>query len=268
MDSLVFADFCRFRATCFTIIGMADLHDGQSDAHPNSMQFLTTHWSLVLAAGRRGTVESDSALERLCKSYWPPLYAYVRRRVPDLHEAQDLTQAFFECLLDREYLADADPERGRFQAFLLAAFKHFLSKEWRKAQAQKRGGDRRRIAFDFVSQDALEPADHLTPEKLFERQWAITLLVRVMQRLQRDMERSGKGRQFELLKHILSGDNSDVTLADVAAELGQAETATRMAASRMRSRYRELLREEISQTLSSQEDVEDEIRSLFAAFES
>ena len=223
---------------------------------------------MVLAAGRRGSIESDSALERLCKSYWPPLYAYVCRRVPDLHEAQDLTQAFFERLLDRDYLADADPQRGRFRAFLLTAFKHFLSKEWDKAKAQKRGGDRRRISFDFVSQDAVEPADQLTPEKLFERQWAITLLGRVMQRLQRDMERSGKGRQFELLKHILSGDNPEVTLADIAAELGQVETATRMAASRMRSRYRELLRDEISQTLSSQEDVEDEIRSLFAAFES
>ena len=222
----------------------------------------------MLAAGRRGTIESDSALERLCKSYWPPLYAYVRRRVPNLHEAQDLTQAFFERLLDRDYLADADPQRGRFRAFLLTAFKHFLSKEWEKAKAQKRGGDRRRISLDFLSQDAAEPVDQLTPEKLFERQWAITLLGRVMQRLQRDMERSGKGRQFELLKHILSGDSSDLTLADVAAELGQAETATRMAASRMRSRYRELLRDEISQTLSSQEDVEDEIRSLFAAFES
>lgn len=247
---------------------MADhLHDNP-DNLPNSRQFATTHWSLVLAAGRRGTFESDSALERLCKSYWQPLYAYVRRRVSDLHEAQDLTQAFFERLLDREYLAEADPERGRFRAFLLTAFKHFLSKEWEKAKAQKRGGDRRRISFDFVSQDALEPADQLTPERLFERQWAITLLGRVMQRLQRDMERSGKGRQFELLKHILSSDSSEVALADIAAELGQQVTAIRMATSRMRSRYRELLREEISQTLSSQEDVEDEIRSLFAAFES
>lgn len=141
---------------------MAELQDGQFDAHPNSMQFSTTHWSLVLAAGRRGTVESDSALERLCKSYWPPLYAYDCRRVPDLHEAQDLTQAFFERLLDRDYLAVADPQRGRFRAFLLTAFKHFLSKEWDKAKAQKRGGDRRRISFDFVSQDAMEPADKLT----------------------------------------------------------------------------------------------------------
>jgi RNA polymerase sigma factor (sigma-70 family) len=239
----------------------------QSGDHPDAMQFSTTQWSMVLAAGRRGTIESDSALERLCKSYWPPLYAYVRHRVSDLHEAQDLTQEFFERLLDRGYLAAADPERGRFRAFLLTAFKHFLSREWEKARAQKRGGDRHRIAFDFVSHEAVEPADQLTPDKLFERQWAITLLGRVMQRLQRDMERGGKGRQFELLKHILSGDTSEVTHANIAAELGQSEAATRMATSRMRSRYRELLRDEISQTLSSPEDVEDEIRSLFAAFE-
>lgn len=231
------------------------------------MQFSTTHWSVVLAAGRRGTIESNSALEQLCKSYWPPLYAYVRRRVPDVHEAQDLTQAFFERLLDRDYLADADPQRGRFRAFLLTAFKHFLSKEWEKARARKRGGEHRRISFDFVSQSTAHPADQLTPEKIFEREWAVTLLGRVMQRLQRDMERSGKGRQFELLKHVLSGDSSGVTFADVAAELGLAETATRMAASRMRQRYRELLRDEISQTLSSPDEVEDEIRSLFSAFE-
>ena len=247
---------------------MADIQDDQPDELPNSMQFSTTHWSLVLAAGRRGTIESDSALERLCKSYWPPLYAYVRRRVVDLHEAQDLTQAFFERLLDRKYLADADPERGRFRAFLLTAFKHFLSKEWEKAKAQKRGGRHKRISFDFVSQDAMQPTDHLTPDKIFERQWAITLLGRVMHRLQRDMERGGKGRQFELLKHFLSGENSDLTISDVAEELSQTESATRMAASRMRKRYRELLRDEIAQTLSTKEDVEDEIRSLFSAFES
>jgi DNA-directed RNA polymerase specialized sigma24 family protein len=247
---------------------MADIHGDQLDEPPNLTQFATTHWSLVLAAGRRGTIESDSALERLCKSYWPPLYAYVRRRVTGVDEAQDLTQSFFERLLDREYLAAADPQRGRFRAFLLTAFKHFLSKEWEKAKAQKRGGGHHRISFDFVTQDATQLADHLTPDKIFERVWAITLLGKVMQRLQRDMERNGKGRQFELLKHVLNGDNSELTLADVAAELGQAESATRMAASRMRQRYRDLLREEISQTLSSPEDVEDEIRSLFSAFES
>lgn len=246
---------------------MADNQSDSPDELPIPMQFSTTHWSLVLAAGRRGTVESNSALERLCKTYWPPLYAYVRRRVPDLHEAQDLTQAFFERLLDRDYLADADPERGRFRAFLLTAFKHFLSKEWEKSKAQKRGGGVGRISFEFVAHNAKQPADQLTPEKFFEREWAVTLLSRVMNRLQRDMERGGKGRQFELLKHVISGDNSGVTLASVAEELRQTEAATRMAASRMRSRYRELLRDEISQTVSCQDDVEDEINRLFAAFE-
>lgn len=232
------------------------------------MQFSTTHWSLVLAAGRRGTAESDFALERLCRSYWPPLYAYVRRRVSDLHEAQDLTQAFFERLLDREYLAGADPERGKFRAFLLTAFKHFLSKEWEKAKTQKRGGIHRRISFEFRSSDESQPIDDLTPERIFEREWAITLLGRVMNRLQREMERSGKGRQFELLKHVISGVDPAVTFGKLAVQLGQSEAATRMAASRMRQRYRELLRDEISQTVLSQEEIEDEIRSLFAAFES
>jgi RNA polymerase sigma-70 factor (ECF subfamily) len=231
------------------------------------MRFSTTHWSMVLAAGRRGTAESDVALERLCRSYWPPLYAYVRRRVSDWHEAQDLTQAFFERLLDREYLAGANPERGRFRAFLLTAFKHFLSKEWDKAKAQKRGGIHHRLSFDFLSRDESQPTDDLTPERIFEREWAITLLGRVMQRLQREMERGGKGRQFELLKHVISGGDPAVTFAKLAMQLGQSEAATRMAASRMRQRYRELLRDEISQTVTSQEEIEDEIRSLFAAFE-
>src|SRR5262245_60391120 len=124
---------------------MTDTPNGNPDRISNSVQFTTTHWSLVLAAGQRGTTESNSALERLCRSYWPPLYAYVRRRVPDVHEAQDLTQAFFERLLAHEYLADVDPARGSFRAFLLTAFKHFLSKEWEKAKAQKRGGNRNRI---------------------------------------------------------------------------------------------------------------------------
>ena len=245
---------------------MADHQFDNPEEFPNPMQFSTTHWSLVLAAGRRGTVESNSALERLCKTYWPPLYAYVRRRVSNLQEAQDLTQAFFERMLEREFLQDADPLRGRFRSFLLTAFKHFLSKEWEKARAQKRGGAIHHISFDFDSHSSPLPNDPLTAEKIFEREWAVTLLARVMHRLQRDMERSGKGRQFELLKHFLNGDGAEFTFADVAAELGQSEAAARMAASRLRQRYRELLREEIAPTLSSQDDIEDEIRSLFAAF--
>ena len=244
----------------------ANSNNEQSDDYPAVMQFSTTQWSVVLAAGRRDTVESNFALERLCKSYWPPLYAYVCRRVSNLQEAQDLTQAFFERMLEREYLKDADPLRGRFRSFLLTAFKHFLSNEWAKTKTRKRGSQVHHVSFDFDLHSATLPNDPLTPEKIFEREWAVTLLALVMHRLQRDMERRGNGRQFELLKHVLSGESCEVTFSEVAAELGQSESATRMAASRMRQQYRELLREEIAQTLSSKDDTDDEIRNLFAAF--
>jgi RNA polymerase sigma-70 factor (ECF subfamily) len=220
----------------------------------------------VLAAGQRGNAASDRALEQLCRAYWPPLYAYVRRRVGDLHEAQDLTQAFFERLLEKRYLAQADPGRGRFRAFVVTAFKHFLANEWEKARAQKRGGGRATFSLDFASQDApsLEPVDELSAERLYERQWAITLLNRVMDRLRREMERSGKGGQFHVLKEFLGGTGNSA-YADAAADLAVSESAARMAASRMRSRYRELLREEIAQTVSAPEEIDGEIEQLFAA---
>lgn len=232
-------------------------------------RFVSTQWSLVLAAGQQASAESEAALDRLCRAYWPPLYAYVRRRVTDVHEAHDLTQAFFERLLEKRYLARADPQRGRFRAFLLTAFKHFLSKEWDAMKAQKRGSGQPRISLDFASQDSsatLEPAaDQLTADQLYERQWAITLLDRVMRRLQREMERSGKGSQFHLLKEHLV-NRGEQPYSAVAAELGLSESAARMAASRLRSRYRELLRDEIAQTVSSPEDIDDEIARLFATF--
>lgn len=241
-----------------------DQHDNP-DEFPNAMKFLTTHWSLVLAAGRRETVESNSALERLCKLYWPPLYAYVRRRVPDLHEAQDLTQAFFERLLDRDYLATADPQRGRFRAFLLTAFKHFLSKEWEKLKSQKRGSGRAPMPLDFQSADSrisIEPASGLTAEQIYDRQWAVTLLGQIMERLENEFVQSGKAKQFAVLKEFIIGEHSG-TYNDAASELNMTEGATKMAASRMRRRYRELLREEIAQAVASPEDVDDEIRRLF-----
>lgn len=230
-------------------------------------QFATTHWSLVLAAGIRENIQSNRALEKLCRAYWPPLYAYVRRRVTDVHEAQDLTQAFFERLLEKRYLAQADPERGRFRAFLITAFKHFLSKEWDKAKAQKRGGGRTRLSLDFASQDSSwsELADQLTAERAYERQWAITLLNRVMNRLQREMERNGKNQQFQSLKEYIGG-SGDSSYATLAAQLGLSEPAARMAASRMRGRYRDLLREEIAQTVTSEEDIDGEVQYLFATF--
>lgn len=230
-------------------------------------RFASTHWSLVLSAGREGGVESNAALDRLCRAYWPPLYAYVRRRVADVHEAHDLTQAFFERLLEKRYIAEADPERGRFRAFLITAFKHFLSREWDKANAQKRGGGRTAISFDFAARDAAWGAlqDTLTPERIYERQWAVTLLGRVMQRLRREMERNGKGPQFESLKDFIGGSGSS-SYGAVAAELEITEPAARMAASRLRGRYRELLREEIAQTVASEEDIDAEVRYLFSTF--
>ena len=169
----------------------ADSREGQSN------QFATTHWSLILAAGRGDTDESQLALEKLCRAYWPPLYAYVRRRVSDIHQAQDLTQSFFELLLKKQYLADADPERGRFRSFLITAFKHFLSREWDKIRTQKRGGDRMTFSVDFAAHEAVRGELHekMTAERVYERQWAVTLLNRVTNRLQREMERSGKGQQ-------------------------------------------------------------------------
>lgn len=245
----------------------------QSDKHTpdnppvHAGQFATTQWSLVLAAGQRGTEDSNRALEKLCRAYWPPLYAYARRREGDLHLAQDLTQAFFERLLEKDYLLQADAERGRFRAFLITAFKHFLANEHVKAGALKRGGDREALHLDFAEQDSRwgEVSDRATPDQIYVRQWAVTLLNRVMDRLQREMERAGKGQQFQLLKEFIGG-TGNASYADVASELKLSESAARMAASRMRARYRELLREEIAQTLGLEEDIDEEITQLFAIF--
>lgn len=234
-------------------------------------RFATTHWSLVLAAGQKETAGSTAALERLCQTYWLPLYAYARRRVPNVDDAQELTQAFFERLLEKNYLAEADPERGRFRAFLLTAFKHFLSNEWEKARAQKRGGGRSPISLDFDSGDSqirLQPAGGRTAEQIYERQWAITMLGRVMERLEREFQEAGKRLQFDCLKEFLVSTAKDTTYGDAASQLGMSESAARMVTSRMRQRYRQLLRDEIAQTVSSPEDIDDEIRQLFVTFAS
>jgi DNA-directed RNA polymerase specialized sigma24 family protein len=231
---------------------------------------MTTRWSVVLVAGRRSSPDSRQALEALCRAYWYPLYAYVRRRVVDINEAQDLTQAFFAELLAKNYVGAAKIERGRFRAFLLTALKHFLSKEWQKAKAQKRGGQRVRIPLDFEtihSQYVVEPAAGLTPEQIYDREWAIALLGRTMQRLETEFSDAGKKSQYESLKGFLIGQHGGATYADVAAKLGMTEAAAKMAVHRMRRKYRELLRDEIRDTVSAPEDVEDEISKLFATLE-
>jgi RNA polymerase sigma-70 factor (ECF subfamily) len=232
--------------------------------------FATTRWSVVISAGRQSSPESNLALASLCEVYWYPLYAYVRRRVSDVNEARDLTQAFFCELLEKNYVESADPDRGKFRAWLVTAFKHFLSKEWEKAKALKRGGGLAPIPLDFAAADSslgIEPATHLTPEQFYDQQWAITLLAHIMDRLQSEFEQDGKGGQFDILKGRLVGDHDGASYDEAAAALGMNEAAARKAVARMRRRYRELLREEISQTVSQPEDVDDEIRNLFATLQ-
>lgn len=228
--------------------------------------FVTTHWSLVLRGGTRGSKEGDDALAKLCEDYWYPLYAFVRRRVHDVHEAQDLTQGFFARLLEKNALAHAAPERGRFRSFLLAAMQNYLANEWDRGQSQKRGGGRQRFSLDLElgeSRLSLEPCHDLTAERIFERQWTLTLLDLVVQRLQSEFAAAGKLRQFELLKGTLTGEGNSIAYPTVAATLGLSEEATRQVAHRLRKRYRELLRVEVSQTVSDPEEVEEEIRRLF-----
>jgi RNA polymerase sigma factor (sigma-70 family) len=229
--------------------------------------FATTHWSVVLSAGDRRAPAASQALAELCESYWYPLYAFIRRRVSDVHEAQDLTQAFFEQLLERGTFEAADPERGRFRAFLLTACKRFLINEWHKDRAIKRGGGRPLLSLDFHSGESklgLVTSETLSPEQLFDQKWAITLLERVMDQLRGEYAAKQRLAHFETLKHFLAGSPQRAAYAVAAQQLGISETTAKVAAHRMRKRYRELLRDEISQTVERPEDVDEEIRDLFA----
>ena len=262
----------KLKVQPLTIIGMAANDEDQSGAGDwCDGHFATTHWSVVLAAGHRSSSNSDQALAELCRTYWYPLYAYVRRRVEDAHEAQDLTQEFFARLLEKEYLKDVDPERGKFRSFLLAAMRHFLSKERDRARAQKRGGGRAPISLDFQAAEdryRLEPADALTPERLYQRRWALTLLDQVVARLQQELAAAGKPALFERLKVFLTSKQDSPPYRRVADQLGMTEGAVRVAVHRLRRRYRELLKEQIAQTVGSPEEVDDELRELFAAVRS
>jgi RNA polymerase sigma factor (sigma-70 family) len=228
--------------------------------------FHTTHWSVVLAAGRESeTDDSARALETLCQTYWYPLYAFVRRRVRDEHEAQDLTQAFFGRLLEKRTLTDADPDRGRFRAFLLTACKRFLANEWHKEKAQKRGGGLRVLSLDFDAAEkrySIEPSDSLTAEVLFEQQWAISLIDSVLARLRQEYVDRGCEEQFDHLKAFLSGMKT-TSYAAVAETMETTQGAAKVAVHRLRTRYREMMRSEIAQTVDSPDEIEDEIRRLF-----
>jgi RNA polymerase sigma-70 factor (ECF subfamily) len=235
---------------------------------PPRPAFVTTHWSLVVSAGSNETTHARNALEKLCRIYWFPIYAFVRRQGHNPHDAQDLTQEFFARLLEKKQLAGADPVKGRFRSFLLAALKHFLANEWHKARAQKRGGGQVPIPIDASTAESkcgIDPADHLTAEKIYERRWALTLLDQVLRRLRDEYARDGKENLFEQLKPTLTEASRSVRYADIAARLGTTEGAVKVAVHRLRQRYREVLRAEIADTVASPGEVEDEIRNLFAA---
>ena len=213
------------------------------------------------------TPESREALEELCGRYWYPLYAYVRRRGYGADEAQDLTQEFFARLIEKDTVHVVDPRRGRFRSFLLGTLKHFLANEWDRARAQKRGGGRKTLSIDGASAESRyrhEPADELTPQKLFERRWVLTLLDLVLRDLREEFVSGGRERVFDGLKGFLGGDVPGVPYAQVAGELDMTESAVKVAVHRLRRRYRELLRSQIAQTVASPGEIDDEIRQLFA----
>jgi RNA polymerase sigma-70 factor (ECF subfamily) len=241
-------------------------------AAPNSRvgsgAFVTTHWSMVSAAGQADSARSQAALAGLCQAYWHPLYAYVRRLGYAPADAQDLTQEFFSRLLAKNYLSAADETRGRFRSFLLTSLKHFLANEWDRARAQKRGGGQLPISIDLDSAEThcrFEPADPATAEKIFERRWALTLLDQVLGRLRSEYESAGRSQLFEQLKFTLTEESRGLRYAEIAIRLGSSEGAVKVAVHRLRQRYRSLLRAEIAATVASPNEVEAELRNLFAA---
>ncbi len=243
-------------------------HFNQSSTAPGDI-FATTHWTVVLAAGRRFTPQADHALEELCRTYWFPLYAYVRRRGYTKEDAEDLTQAFFARFLEKNYLEGLSAERGRFRAFLLASLKHFLANEWDKSQRQKRGGQAAHLSLDWQTADTrFQIADTAepSPDKVFDREWAVALLDKVIERLRAECEAESRGKQFAELKVFLTAGKRTVSHAETAKVLSMDERAVRVAVHRLRKRYRQLLRDEIAQTLADPAQVDEEMRALFGAF--
>ena len=229
--------------------------------------FLTTHWSVVLAAGRSGSTRARGALEKLCQTYWYPLYAFVRRLGHGPHDAEDLVQAFFAQCLEKDYLRAADRARGRFRSFLLMALKRFLANEWDAARARKRGGGALPISLEALTPEqryALEPAERFGPDRLFERRWALTLLEKVLARLREEQVAAGRSAMFELLKESLTARGRAAPYAELAARLGTSEGAVKVAVHRLRQRYRELLEAEIANTVASPEEVAEERRYLLS----
>jgi RNA polymerase sigma-70 factor (ECF subfamily) len=233
--------------------------------------FCTTHWSLVLAGGDTQSPQAKEALEKLCRTYWYPLYAYVRRKGHQPHDAHDLTQEFFARLLTRNYLRVADRNRGKFRSFLLGSLEHFLAREWTKARAQKRGGGQTVLSLDGADAEnryLLEPSHELTPDRIFDRRWATTLLDQAMARLRQECVASDKGDLFGMIESSLSGQKGEASYAEIAAVLKTSEGAIKVAVHRLRRRYGELVRDEIAQTVATPENADEELNHLFTVLRS
>jgi DNA-directed RNA polymerase specialized sigma24 family protein len=242
--------------------------DGVESSPQGRGLFATTHWSAVLAAGHQNSAVADAALEELCRTYWYPLYAFVRQQGYRPQDAVDLTQAFFARLLEKHFLASATPERGKFRWFLLASLRHFLLNEWHRAHTKKRGGGLTFVPLHELAAESrfrAEPVTEMDAEKLYERRWALILLEMVRARLREKMDAAGKADRFDLLMELLPGGQTDLTYAEVGRRLGVTEGAVKSEVCRFRRHYLETLRAEIAHTVSSPVEIEEEIRALIRA---
>jgi RNA polymerase sigma factor (sigma-70 family) len=227
----------------------------------------TTQWSQVLAARDGSDTEARAALESLCQTYWQPLYAYIRHQGSDPDEARDLTQGYFAEFLEKDFLADVDPDKGRFRSFLLASLRHFLSHERERSRALKRGGSALTLSFDTQAGEtryATQPTEAMTPVEVFEHRWAITVLDRAMDRLAAQSQEAGSWPQFQKLRQYLTSAEPQVPYGEAAEELGMSEGAIRTAVHRLRKRYGQALRAEIAQTVANPADTDEEVRHLLA----
>jgi len=240
-------------------------HHHPEDSGARSAWFTTTHWSVVLTAGQADSGASQAALEKLCRTYWTPIYAYARRRNYQPADAQDLTQEFFARFLSKNYIKTVQPGRGKFRAFLLTALQHFLANEWDKTQAAKRGGGKYHLPLDELSAEHLYQmmaASERPPEEIYDRSWAWAVLEQVRERLRAEYAAGGKDHRFDQWMRFLPGEASALSYAETGRQLGLTEEAVRSEVYRLRKRYRELLRQEIAQTVAMPGEVDEEVRYL------
>lgn len=238
---------------------------------PQHEQFPKTRWSVLLAArDRKDDARAAAALDELCRAYWFPLYVYVRRRGYSPQDAEDLTQGYFAALIEKDYLADADRERGKLRSFLLLTLKHYIADEWTKASALKRGSGKPPISIDAAAEEryALEPIDEQSPDRLYEKRWALTLLDNVLHQLRADYEASGQLVLFETLKKFLSWNSGREAYRDIASHLGMKENAVRVAIFRLRRRYGDLLRAQVADTVTKPDEVPSELDYLLSILRS